>query len=349
MRRLWALAPLLFLWGCGGKNLEVQVPGGTGADPDRVLFEQALKDLKKGRYTVARLTLNTLISTYPDSEFMPEAKYAMAESFYREGTTSNLNQAETEFKDFITFFPMNDRADDAQLMIAMTHVRQREKADRDPTQAFLAQSELNRMIETYPDSPLLDEAKSLLREMQEILAEGAFKIGNHYLIRRAYAAAVSRYHEVLDKYPDYSGTPDVLFNLAEALREADNPESTIYYTKIVTDYPFSTRVAAAKEQLSAMNKPIPDPNPAALARGKPTKEEKGMVGKFFSTFGRRPGISTETTASSVIPKDEKQKEEKAPKDDKTNKDDKSKDSKSKDNKDNTANRGLMIDAAKKPR
>ena len=342
MRRLWALAPLLFLWGCGGKNLEVQVPRGTGADPDRALFETALKDLKKGRYTVARLTLNTLISTYPDSEFMPEAKYAMAESFYREGTTANLNQAETEFKDFITFFPLNDRADDAQLMIAMTHVRQREKPDRDPTQAQLAQSELNRMIESYPDSPLLDEAKSLLREIQEILAEGVFKIGNHYLIRRAYSAAVSRYHEVLDKYPDYSGTPDVLFNLAEALREADNPESAIYYTKIVTDYPFSTRVDAAKEQLSALNKPIPDPNPAALARGKPSKEEKGMVGKFFSTFGRRPGISTETTASSVIPKDEKQKEEKPPKDEK------SKDDKSKDNKDSTSNRSLMIDAAKKP-
>jgi outer membrane protein assembly factor BamD len=320
----------------------VQVPKGTGADPDRVLFETALKDLKKGRYTVARLTLNTLISTYPDSEFMPEAKYAMAESFYREGTTSNLNQAETEFKDFITFFPLNDRADDAQLMIAMTHVRQREKADRDPTQALLAQSELNRMIEAYPDSPLLDEAKSLLREVQEILAEGVFKIGNHYLIRKSYSAAVSRYHEVLDKYPDYSATPDVLFNLAEALRDADNPESAIYYTKIVTDYPFSTRVVGAKAQLTAMNKPIPDPNPAAIARGKPTKDEKGMVGKVFGSFGRRPGITTETNASSVIPKDDK-KEEKPPKDEK------SKDDKSKDNKDNTSNRSLMIDAAKKPR
>jgi len=345
MRRLWFLAPLLFLWGCGGKNVEVN-PSGTRGDPDRVLFETALKDLKKGRYTVARLTLNTLISTYPDSEFMPEAKYAMAESFYREGTTSNLNQAETEFKDFITFFPMNDRADDAQLMIAMTHVRQREKADRDPTQALLAQSELNRMIEAYPDSALLDEAKSLLREIQEILAEGVFKIGNHYLIRKAYSAAVSRYHEVLDKYPDYSGTSEVLFNLAEALREADNPESAIYYTKIVTDYPFSTRVDAAKDQLSALNKPIPDPSPSALARGKPSKEEKGMVGKFFSTFGRRPGISTETTASSVIPKDEK-KEEKPPKDEKS-KDDKPKDNRQ-NNKDNTSNRSLMIDAAKKPR
>jgi outer membrane protein assembly factor BamD len=267
----------------------------------------------------------------------------MAESFYREGTTANLNQAEVEFKDFITFFPTNDRADDAQLMIAMTHVRQREKADRDPTQALLAQSELNRMIEAYPDSALLDEAKSLLREIQEILAEGVFKVGNHYLIRKAYTAAVSRYREVLDKYPDYSATPDVLYNLAEALREADNPESAIYYTKIVTDYPFSPRVDSAKEQLTAMNKPLPDPNPAALARGKQTKEEKGMVGKFFSTFGRRPGISTETTASSVIPKDEKPKEEKPPKDEKPNKGDKSK-----DNKDSTSNRSLMIDAAKKP-
>src|SRR5262245_9876586 len=285
MRRLWALVPLLFLWGCGGKNVEVQVPKGTGADPDRVLFETALKDLKKGRYTVARLTLNTLISTYPDSELMPEAKYAMAESFYREGTTANLNQAEVEFKDFITFFPINDRADDAQLMIAMTHVRQREKSDRDPTQALLAQAELNRMIESYPDSPLLDEAKSLLREVQEILAEGVFKIGNHYLIRRAYTAAVSRYHEVLDKYPDYSGTPDVLYNLAEALREADNPESAIYYSKIVTDYPYSERVAAAKEQLTALNKAIPDPNPAALARGKPLKEEKGVLGRVWGSFG----------------------------------------------------------------
>src|SRR5262245_14937279 len=135
MRRFWILAPLLFLGGCGGKNVEVQTPNAAGSEPDRVLFEQALKDLKKSRYTVARLTLNTLISTYPDSEFMPEAKYAMAESFYREGTTANLNQAETEFKDFITFFPTSERADDAQLMIAMTHVRQREKPDRDPTQA----------------------------------------------------------------------------------------------------------------------------------------------------------------------------------------------------------------------
>src|SRR5262245_14134699 len=165
MRRLWILALLLLLWGCG-KNVETQVSGVTGSEPDRVLFEQVMKDLGKNRFMVARLTLQTLINTYPDSEFLPRAKYALAESYFREGTTSNLNQAEVEFKDFITFFPTDDRAAEAQLMIAKTHLKQLEKSDRDNTQAQLGEMELNRMIESYPDSPLLDEAKQLLRGVQ---------------------------------------------------------------------------------------------------------------------------------------------------------------------------------------
>src|SRR5438045_96587 len=227
MRRLGIAALFLILSGCGHRVKEpiVKLPPSDILEPDRVLYEQAIKDLRKSRFNVARLTLNTLINTYPDSEFLPEAKYAMAESFYREGTTSNLNQAETEFKDFITFFPTSDRADDAQMMIAMAHIRQMEKPDRDSTQAILAETELKRMIESYPDSTLLDEAKEKLRAVQEVLAEGVTKIANQYYLRHSYRAAISRYHEVLERYPDYTKTPDVLFNLAESLQETDNPES----------------------------------------------------------------------------------------------------------------------------
>ena len=213
--------------------------------------------MRKSRFTVARLTLQTLINTYPDSEFLPEAKYALAESFYREGTSSNLTQAETEFKDFITFFPTSDRADDAQMMIAMTHIRQLEKPDRDNTQAILAETELKRMIESYPDSSLLDEAKEKLRSVQQVLADGVFKIANQYYNRRSYIAAVSRYREVLDKYPDYNKTPDVLFNMAESLRATENPNSALYYAKIVADHPRSYHVPLAKTHLTEMKAPFP--------------------------------------------------------------------------------------------
>src|SRR5712691_11752378 len=221
MRKFFLLLSLsLVLLGCGGKKVATKAPTSNLDEPDKVLFDRASHDLDKNRFTVSRLTLQTLINTYPDSEYLQQAKYLMAESFYRENSSSSLNQAETEFKDYITFFPTSDLADDAQLKIALTHVRRMEKPDRDRTQATLAEAELKSMIENYPDSPLLDEAKEKLRGVQEVLADGVNKVASFYYLRKAYPAAIGRYKEIMRKYPDYSGMPDNLYYLAESLRHS---------------------------------------------------------------------------------------------------------------------------------
>src|SRR5262249_9776095 len=246
------------------------------------------------------LTLQTLINTYPDSEYLPRAKYAMAESFFKENSSSSLSQAENEFKDYITFFPASDLADDAQLKIAMTHIRRIEKHDRDNTQARLAEIELKTMIETYPDSNLLDEAKRDLRAVQEVLADGVYGVGNFYMLHRNYAAAINRYKEIAGKYPDYSNMPTALFNLAEALRHAGNDgEAAIYYARIVTEHPLSDRTNDAKQHLTALNQPIPEPSPVALARAQQAShEDRSILGKMFGMFKSRPAVPTETTAVS---------------------------------------------------
>src|SRR5881398_2849684 len=140
MRKFSLVFALFFLLiSCHGKKVETKVdtkiPPSPLNEPDKVLFEKAMKDMQKSRFTVSRLTLQTLINTYPDSEFLPQAKYAMAESFYRESTSATLTEAENGFRDYITFFPISPLADDAQMKIAMTHVRRLEKPDRDRTQA----------------------------------------------------------------------------------------------------------------------------------------------------------------------------------------------------------------------
>src|SRR5262249_15673542 len=277
-------------------------PASNLDEPDRVLFERAMRDLEKARYTVARLDLQTLISTYPDSEFLAQAKYAMAESFYREATSTALTQAENNFKDYITFFPTSELADDAQMKIAMTHVKRLEKPDRDTTQAQLAEIEFKSFIEGYPDSPLMDEAKLKLREVQEVLADGIAGVGNFYFIwHKDFGAAVSRYREVLTKYPDYSKTPQTLFSMADGLQHLGNDkEAAIYYSRIVREHPLSDRVSLSKQRLTAMNEPLPEVNPAALARAQQQNREEpsGVLGKLLLTLRPRPAVSDKTGAAS---------------------------------------------------
>ena len=174
------------------------------------------------KYDVACLSLQTLINTYPDSEYIARAKLAIGDSWYKEGGSAAMAQAESEYKDFITFFPNMPEASEAQMKIANIHFNEMEKADRDPTHARRAEEEYRQMILQFPDSPLVPQAKARLLEVQEVLARREYLIGHYYFLRESYPAAIARLKSVTDTYPLYSGAADALFELGNAYeREVD--------------------------------------------------------------------------------------------------------------------------------
>src|SRR5262245_49421946 len=95
---------VLALTGCGPKD-KVKNENAPVEGRDRELYAQAKKKAEKGRYDEARLLYNVVITTYPDSAFLPLAKLAIADTFYIEGGTSNLQQAIGGYKEFAQFFP----------------------------------------------------------------------------------------------------------------------------------------------------------------------------------------------------------------------------------------------------
>src|SRR5271168_565312 len=109
--------------------------------PDKILFDRAIKNIEHGDYEAARLTLNTLINTYDTSEYLAKAKLAIADSWFREGGSHGLAQAEAEYKDFILFYPTMEEAAESQEKICMIHYKQMDKSDRDATQAIRAEDE----------------------------------------------------------------------------------------------------------------------------------------------------------------------------------------------------------------
>jgi outer membrane protein assembly factor BamD len=252
----------------------------ASAEPDKVLYDRALADLKAGRYTEGRLALQTLINTYPDSEYLAKAKLAEADSYYKEGGTSSTTQAISAYKDFITFFPFLDEAAYAQMQVGMSHYRMMEKADRDSTQAQAAEDEFQAFILKYPQSPLIPKAEQYLREVQEVLGDGEFRVARYYYLKTDYRAAAARLVEVTDRYPLYSQTDEALWMLGSVYSRAKlaskNEDDKNHwgdlaakcYDRILQDYPLSKRGVDARARLTSMGLPIPPPDPEALQRMK---------------------------------------------------------------------------------
>ncbi len=254
--------------------------------PDKVLFDKAMVSMKKGRFDVARLTLQTLLNTYPDSEYRMRAKLAVGDTWFKEGGAAALTQAEAEYKDFITFFPQAPEAAEAQMKVGDIYYQQMEKPDRDYTNAQRAEEEYRNMINQFPDSSLIPRAKQRLRDVQEVLAERETQIGLYYQSRENFVAAIARLETVVDTYPLYSKSDMALLGIGDAyageahsvemapglpgavrerLRSLYNDRAAAAYNKVITRYPMAPRVEDARDRLVAMNRPIPEPTQAAIA------------------------------------------------------------------------------------
>src|SRR5246127_2108068 len=176
------LATLALTVACTNKKVNNPLANVGSKQPDKVLFDRSMDAMKHNRFDVARMTLQTLINTYPDSEYIARAKLAVADSWYAEGGSTAMQQAEIEYKDFRTFFPNMPEAAEAQLKVANIHYQEMEKPDRDFTHAMRAEEEYRSLIQEYPDSKLLPQAKQRLREVQEVLAQREYNIGRFYYL-----------------------------------------------------------------------------------------------------------------------------------------------------------------------
>ena len=311
------LCVLALAVGCTNKKVSNPLANVGSKQPDKVLFDRAMDAMKHNRFDVARLTLETMINTYPDSEYIARAKLGVADSWYAEGGSTALSQAEIQYKDFITFFPNMPEAAEAQLKIANIHYQQMEKPDRDYTHAMRAEDEYRQLIMQFPDSKLVPEAKQRLLEVQEVLAEREFRVGRFYYLRESYPASIARLRSVVDRYPLYSKADETLYLLGQAYegeialvrRRAGNEVAKARmikeftngaaeaYSRIVTRYPLMNRVDDAKARLEALHQPVPKPTKTAVAQNKAeedSRRETGMFGKVLRNFQKHPDVAQAT-------------------------------------------------------
>lgn len=201
---------------------------GLGEDP--ILRLSATEALTEGKalmsdekYARARRYLSHAFEVEPNSLSGREALLLLADSYYLDGGTVNLVQAEAKYRDYLNRFPTSDQAAYAQFQIAQSLAGRMEKPDRDQHATEEALAAFREVIRLYPTSEYVAEARARISDVRDRLAEHEFVVGHFYLRRGLWPAAIDRFDGLLQNFPDYGERDKALLYLGKAYWETEVP------------------------------------------------------------------------------------------------------------------------------
>ncbi|MES1254962.1 MAG: outer membrane protein assembly factor BamD, partial [Acidobacteriota bacterium] len=183
----------------------------------------------------------------------PDSKLGVADTYLGEGSSEALVLAIAEYKEFLSFYPTNPRADYAQLKLGVAHFRQMRAPQRDQTETQEAIKEFEIFISRYPKSAFMSECQGQLRIARNRLGDANYQVGYFYFRQRWYPGAVDRFKELLKNDPAYGGRDAVYFYLGESLlKEKRQVEALPYYERLVDEFHESEHLAAARKRISEL-------------------------------------------------------------------------------------------------
>ena len=224
------------------------------ANPDRFLFDRGEAALKERDWLEAREYYRQVFDNYPQSPLRPDAKLGIADTYLGEKSAESLVLADSEYREFLTYYPRNPRADYAQYRLAMTYFQQMRNPERDQTATRDALTEFQVFFDRYPDSPLMPDARKNWRIARDRLSDSELHVGVLYIRINNYRGAAARLLGVLEDDPNYTHRDEVYYQLAELYFKTDNIKQAIpYYQRIVDEFTQSEFLEKAQKRLKELN------------------------------------------------------------------------------------------------
>lgn len=237
------------------------VPTGT-SEPDKYLFDKGQEALAKKRWLTSREYFRQIVDGYPQSTYRADAKLSVGESFLGENSAASYVQAETEFREFLTFYPTHPKADVAQYKLGMCHFLQMAQPERDQSETRAALKEFDVFLERFPNSALLKEVTAKRRETRDRLSESEYRVGLFYFRSRWYPGAVDRLRSVLTSDPEFTRRDAVYFYLAESLVAGQRAaEALPVYERLVNEFQQSEFLEATQKRITELKNAPPPPPP----------------------------------------------------------------------------------------
>ena len=247
----------LSLGGCGAQRASVPP---ANADADQFLFERGSAEFKDRKWLAAREYYRQIVDNYPQSQYRPDAKLGVGDTYIGEHSTESLLLAVNEFREFLTFYPTSPRADYAQYRLAFAQSEQMLAPERDQTNTREAIKELQVFVDRYPNSAILPDAQALMRKAKDRLSEASYRVGFFYFRSKWWPGAIDRFQQVLKEDPEFTQRDAVYYHLAESLLRIDRKaEALPYFERLLQEFEQSSYLEASRRRVSELKSaPVPE-------------------------------------------------------------------------------------------
>jgi outer membrane protein assembly factor BamD len=269
LRRTLGVAGLVLLSACSSHQLDLEA---LSSASDQIVWEAGQKAIEKKDWESARQYFRRLVDAFPQSEHQPDARIALADSYFEEGGTGNWVLAVSSYREFLTLYPQHPKSDYAQFRAGESYFKQKNTPDRDQTATQQALEEYERLLDVYPESSWIEPARERIRECRQALAQAHLGVGAFYQkTRQSWRSAISRYETILQDYPDFVKVDEVLYRISECLGNAGRyAEARPYLARLQSEFPESPFVESAKKLEATFPPPgVPAAAPASPPAGPP--------------------------------------------------------------------------------
>lgn len=231
------------LGGCSSTpEIDTSTPEGS--------YKLAEKYEKDERFEEAIAQYTQVKNKHPYSKLATESELRIADIHFKR---EEFVESQNAYQVFKEMHPTHPQADFVTYRLGLSFFNQLPPTiDRDLSVAERAILYFDEVVQSYPRSQYVKEARDHKEEALKMLAEKEYYIGNFYFIRDHFESALGRFEGLLDKYPSMGLDAKALYGAAmSAYKIKELNKAKNYYRKLTSDFKGTTEAEKARGELGS--------------------------------------------------------------------------------------------------
>lgn len=186
---------------------------GLETDAPETLYNQGLANMKAGNLSEAGRKFDAIDRQNPFTEWGRKALVMSTFTKYRLGRN---DEAVATGNRYMSQYPQSQDSAYVQYLVGLAYSKQIADVTQDQRAAVRTIDAMNKVVTNYPSSEYVEDAQAKIRFARDQLAGKEMQIGRYYLERKEYLAAIQRFRNVVEQYPNTNQVEEALARLTEA-------------------------------------------------------------------------------------------------------------------------------------